>query len=626
MPLFALLPLAGWTWLARRLTGSALGPGLLIAISAWLLVAFLGGLAGQLWLTTRAIWVLGAGLGVLALLEWARTRPLTVPIGIVLAGASLLAFWALHGRSQFLYFDEYGHWGVFLRDLWATHAYWGPDSNALHPRYPPGTPLWQYAFTVFAPQRDSSAYLAQFVLLLAPVAVLWSKLSWRQWPWAVFALAVAVIGLSNFGHGIASLYVDHVLGAWLAGTVLAYLLERPTGWRLAAYALPLVTMTLIKDVGIAFALGAAACMAIAYGWQRWRIERRLPQALLAVLAAGILLPLPAGLALVGWSLERDASGIATETQSLRGVAQGVLSGEVRGDAAQREGITTVFREVFLNQQLSKDATSAGFNEFTTPITGLFTDPWRISTAGFYLAFVIWMAVAVGLARHHRVAWGSTAVILAATALAYSGVLFASYLFAFGDRGILLPSYLRYTHTAVLALLWVAAGVLMPQFGVYGASGARAARRLVPAGLAGVLVAWLLILETPYPASFMRSNPVLPQRAQGDALMAEVRAAVGQRRLWIWFPKDQPNGFIGRLMQFQLAPTPTTVERDEGFFEQPEDAMRAALASYDVLWMPLADASTLQAVATALGGTDPGPFLEQKTTADGRIVFEAMAYD
>ena len=100
------------------------------------------------------------------------------------------------------------------------------DTNAAHPDYPPGAAVWQYFFTLLPGYDEGTVYLAQFVLLMTPLLVLFETLTLRQWLWVPALLALCALGLANFGHGIVSLYTDHMLSVWYAGVMLHGLYSR----------------------------------------------------------------------------------------------------------------------------------------------------------------------------------------------------------------------------------------------------------------------------------------------------------------------------------------------------------------------------------------------------------------
>lgn len=621
MPLLSLLPLFGISLTLQRRFDIGAAFALMLAVSGWLVLAFVGGLAGALEPVAIGIWVIGAALLLVQLPGWiAGVREHGPDVVHVLFPLFSLAFWYVHHDSQYFYYDEYGHWGIYLKDMWALDGFWQADSNARHLRYTPAAPVWQYAFTVFSPRVDASAYFAQFVLLTAPAMALFEGLGWKRPGWMLALTLAAIAGLASFGHGVASLYVDHLVSTWFAGVLLVFILQREPGVaRVAALALPLVVLSLLKDAGLAFTLAAAGIVGAIMVADRWR-KRGAGRAFAAALACGLMLVVPSFLALGAWSANRDAAGVERETQSLSGVVRGVVAGERALDDEATAVIRERYRHVFLHQQLAKDAVSAQFNAFSVPMLSLFEDRYRVSTASFYLLFALFFLLVLGLGRPRGLTlrWSLLATGALGTALAYSAVLYLSYQFAFGERGLLLTSYIRYTHSAALALLLIAIAALSPAHGLLG-SAARVGRVSVPVGGAAIsaVLAWLFVFETPYLRNFTDENPRLEPRVAAEPLMREIRASVGTRRLWVFFPVDRPNGFLGRLIQFQLAPTPTTIERSADFMAQPAETLAAALEDYDVLWFPVPDAETDTRVAAALGVELAGRFVEtRRSDANG----------
>ncbi|MEO0615708.1 MAG: hypothetical protein AAFY69_06185 [Pseudomonadota bacterium] len=629
MPLISLLPLFGISLLLQRRFGLRAALALMLAVAGWFTVVYVGGLAGVLKPVAIGVWVLGALLFV-ALLPWwfKQARRDGLDLVYALFVVFCVAFWFVHHDSQFFYYDEYGHWGIYLRDMWALDSFWQADSNARHLRYPPAGPLWQYAFTVFAPRVDASAYMAQFVLLIAPAMVLFDGLGWKRPGWVIALTLGAVAGLASFGHGVASLYVDHLVSTWFAGVLLAFILERkPSLGLVAALALPLVVLSLLKDAGLAFTLAAAGIIGAVWLADRWK-DHGGGRAVITAVACGLLLIAPSFVALGSWSANRDAAGVVRETQSLTGVLGGVMRGERALDDEATALIRERYRNVFMHQQLAKDDISAQFNAFSVPMMSLFEDRFRVSTASFYLLFALFFLLVLGFGRPRgqTLRWSLLATGALGTALAYSAVLYLSYQFAFGERGLLVTSYIRYTHSAALALLLIALASLSPAHGLHSGT-ARLGRVSMSTGGAAItaVLAWLFILETPYLRNFTDQNPRLEPRIAAEPLMREIRSSVGERRLWVYFPVDRPNGFLGRLIQFQLAPTPTTIERSAEFIAQPDETLTAALADYDVLWFPVSNADTDARVAAALGVELRGRFVETLDDGSGGSAFRLYEF-
>jgi hypothetical protein len=564
---------------------------MLHAVAFIVLALYAAALAGVLWWAALAIHLLGAAALAMELLrrakEPAATWAVATPYGVLLALAA--AFWAIHGNDLYFFYDEYAHWGIFVKEMLAFDGFWPADTNAMHPRYPPAAPLWQYFFNVFSPPREGFTYLGQFVLLVAPLLVLWESIAWRQWPWSLAVLGLCALALTNFGLGVTSLYVDHVLAVWFAGTVLAVVAERgDAAGRLLSFAAPVAVIALLKEAGLPFALAAATIIAAlfarrAWSHSEWWLRFARPAAVLLVLIV------PAFVCLQVWSWNRDRVGSAEDAYSVSGIVSGLLSGAQGTDPTSAE-ISRRFIDVFLNQQLSNDAVSRGFNEFTYGIRDLFADPFRLTTATLLLAVVAWWLAlsAFVFSPEARWTWGIVSGGLLATAAAYILTLYFSYRFAFDTRGLELPSYVRYVHAVVLPLVLCAFAPLLPVFrGIGDAPAWTVAGRSLPrhAALFGGALAALYVFETPYLTPLVRPNERIALREAIEPVTSAIHNGVGRSRLWIYLPQDQPNGFIGRMLQYLVTPTPALVERSLDFFGRSEAEILASWAGVDYVWIP-----------------------------------------
>src|SRR5262245_47018174 len=145
-----LLPLLGIALGVSRIGRVSAAVALFLATALVILTLYAGALVGALWWTALAVHVAGVVLFGVEALRYARREravPNLLPFGIL---ALLCAwFWIVHGEDQYFLYDEYAHWGVFVREMLALDGFWTGDTNAMHARYPPAAPLWQYLFNAF---------------------------------------------------------------------------------------------------------------------------------------------------------------------------------------------------------------------------------------------------------------------------------------------------------------------------------------------------------------------------------------------------------------------------------------------------------------------------------------------
>lgn len=591
MGLVTLLPILGFAACCARLLGTTLAVAMLHAVSAIILVLYLGGLAHALWWTALAIHLAGVVLLGYELRRLSRrgNRPkVSIPIAVLALCVALFSL--AHGDSVYLYYDEYSHWGIYLKEMLALDGYWLADTNSWHPRYPPAAPLWQYLFNAFREPSEGTAYLAQFVLLLTPLLVLWERITWRRAPWLLLVLALCLLALTNFGVGISSLYVDHVIGAWFVGTILCFVFDSPAFRHSTMYALPLATLALLKESSFAFALAAAGVLGLLVALRSWQHSGRpLTSAARAALMV-VILVIPAVLCLRVWEWRLDRIGAPADLEAVGGIVSGLTAASEQADADQGAEITRRFLEVFSKQQLSNDEVSRQYNAFTYPIRELFTDRYRLSTLGLFVVFSLWWIglMSFALRGSERWTWGIVACGVALTGAAYIIALFLTYRYASGEYGLLLSSYTRYVHTVALPMLIVCFAPLLPAFRpraeerTWRVAGASISLHSI---LAVVGCIGLYVFETPYLRPVFEKNFVLDLRQELEPITRAVHSAVGRSSVWLYLPNDQENQFVGRLFLYLMAPTPTHLERDKTFLERDPEAVLEDWSDFDYVWLP-----------------------------------------
>ena len=602
-----------------------------MSLSGMMLLLFVGGLAGLLPFTRLLVILAGISLLAFELLRHRRSALAalgSVPLGMLILLA--LLFWLLLGDAHFRFYDEYSHWGIHLKEMLALGGYWDADSNSLHPRYPPGATLWQFLAFFSGEFRDGRAYFAQFLLLFVPLLVLYEGLRWRQVISITGITVLLVLLLASFGHGIASLYVDHVLGTWFAGIVVAYLLGLGSDGirQRLAWCLPLIALALIKDVGFFFALAVAGLFALLIwirppGSERGAARLRLPALLFAAWIAG-----PA-LVAFAWSLDRDASAAPTDVMSVSGLV-GIVTGNTHIDDPERAAIVNEhFVAMFSQHPLGKNEKSYQFNESSFDTMAELASGRRLTTASFLLLYCLWSLAMLLLIipREARPVWAATLGGVLAIALAYIGMLYLSYQFVFPRRDALaIASYVRYVHSVVLALFILATAPLLPATNTsFGQAERRTLPRFaLPATLAA-LIAVLLLVERPYLTPLYRPASMPTFRADIQPFVAEVRALVGRKRLWVFFPDPNEHLLLSSILLHELTPTPATISRDPAFLARPAAVVLAELAAYDYAWVLLQDEVTQSSLAGISDGLSPIGLYEV-SKSNGQIRLLALGPD
>ncbi|MDA0679082.1 MAG: hypothetical protein O2880_01975 [Proteobacteria bacterium] len=583
----------------RRITSSRSSSAAIHASSAILVALYLGALCDVLRPVSAILLIAGTLLAPYEASHLMRLKePLPVPLGVLVILCVLFSWF--HHDTVLRFYDEYSHWGIYIKDLLSADKLWGADSSAMHLRYLPGAPLWQYLFLSFTKSGESAAFLAQFCLLVLPLLVLWQNIRWQQVSWILAVFALIALVLSNFGHGFVSLYVDHVLGAWFAGTIFSFMLdvEDRSPRQLLSYLLPIMTLVLIKDSGLYFAVAAIGIMAVMLFWRISFIEngRNIRSGLIRAGSLATVFAVCAVSIATSWNANRDNEGISRSTYSSGGIVSIIASGNSSLDEDERVELRRRFSDVVLHHQISKSEDYKLYNEFTTQMMHVFTDKFRLTTASLILLFALWQIVVLYKLTHsgERWRWVIGAVGLTLTTVAYLGILLLSYQFAFYERGIILPSYVRYAHSALLPMVIFVVLPLVPGFrrcekqSISLPGGKRLDRG---ATIFAVILGALYVFETPYLAPLYESREPPPLRVQFDPLTETMRGLVGDGRLWIYVPIPDPIGLVRRLLLYQMTPVQTEVVVDPEFLLQDPSAFEEVFANWDYLWFPIPDPLT-----------------------------------
>ena len=632
MALLVLIPLFGYIFLWQRVTKSRSSSAALHASSAVLAVLYLGAITNALLPVTVLLLACGCLIAIYESAVLIRHKtPLPVPLGVLLVLCSVFAL--LHSGNSFYLYDEFAHWGIFLKEMLAGDAVWDSDSRAMVLRYPPGAPLWQYFFLRFTGFTEGNAYLAQFCLLMLPLLVLWQGTRWRQIFWLIATLALVAFALSNFGHGFASLYVDHLLSAWFAGTIFSFMLDVKdrTPQQLLFYCLPVATIVLLKDAGLYFAVAAAGIMALLLFWrlgikgERKSFREGFTKGGTLVLVCLVC----AGAISTTWNANRNSAGIPESNYSTSGILSGIADNESIFSEAEQAELSSRFVQIILHQQISKNDIFEPFGEFNYDIMHIFMDKFRLTTSSLILLFLVWQFIVLRrlVKPDERWLWGITATGLTVTALVYIGILFLSYHFAFGEKAMILPSYLRYVHSGLLPLVLFVFVPLLPGFAaetrqMVGLSRGRTVSQSAVIFTA-IIAAWY-VFETPHLTPLYRAHNVPEVRVQMKPFIEKVKSKVeANGSMWIYLPIPDPTGVRRRIFLYDMSPVHTEVVTDSEFLGQDPSRIQKVIANWDYLWFPIQDFAA-DDVMQSLAGEDLKEYVFRVIRDDGEV--EVVALD
>ena len=599
MPLLILLPVLGAVLILRRQLKLSDSLAILCAVSGILVGVYLGALTGFLQGTVYAL----TAMGVLLLL-WEihrnikdKTLPFSFPLLLFLVLPVL--YWLVHAESKPMFWDEYSHWGIYIREMADTHQLYGAETNASHPDYPPGAPLWQYFFTLLPGYSEGAVYLAQFVLLITPLLVLFEKINVRQWLWIPAILALLALALANFGHGIVSLYTDHILSVWYAGVMLQALSSDKTRLlEIGLLSLPLSVILLIKDAGLPLVVSAVFLMICLLFYRNFREKKNfaLNRTILITTIFLVMIPL---MVQGAWKLNRSMNEVYSAGEGT-GLIQVLLTGESSFSEQEMQTYRQHFWEVLKDQQLSRNEISQGFNEFGYRLMRLFKEKFKLTLLGLLLLFPLWSVIIIYISDTSRKKeYGLGLGFLFLTALAYLFVMYRTYpLIHSVERAQNLVSFLRYAHSVSLPMLFLGMGLLTPAF----QSLPKKLQSSLPFGrhtiLYGIGLIMLLTFETPYLKPFYTNasienhpnNTALRWRRNTDGITSQIKQTIGASKLWVHLPIPD-NGFLATALRYQLTPVRSTVNRDPELLKKTSRELAKIWNDYDFLWFPVKNQET-----------------------------------
>jgi len=631
MELLSLIPVIGFALGWMRWQNVTAGSALLHSVSTVVLVLFAGSLAGVLLPAALVLMFYGTTLIVIEVRRYANQRK-DPPAPLVVFVVLCVVYWLVQSQSQLYFFDEYSHWGVFLREMLGNNQLWGTDSNSFHPRYLPGTPLWQYFFALFSNNVEGAAYLAQFSLLITPLIVLWEKTEWRRPGWIVGVFALVVITISNFGHGFTSLYVDHLLGAWFAGVLLNFIADfkNRSVWQLCSYLIPVSLIILLKTTGTFYAVSLAGILALLilihpqFKRENHSLRVRLKYATIFPLAVvGIVTSI-----LVTWNINRNSHSLDETGGSTSLVATRLVSQDSIYSSEQQAELTRRFVDVILHQQISKDEVSRKYNAFNYLLMPQFEKRFRLTTIsllGLSLVMLI-LLWRFEIPPDRKLIWAVAAGSVWLIAVAYIGVLYLGYRFVAADgNGLILSSFIRYAHSMLLPVVLFCFAPLLPAFAgnqqrQFKISGKfDVARSTLFFSLA---LAALYVFEPPYLKPLYTPQQAPEFRTQFDPLTSQLREKIGPTRLWVFYPDTAANSFAGQILQYQLSPGRVYVEHDAAVLLGDPGKLENELKNWEYLWY-VTGSPELDIAFQRLLGETPTERVYRIVSADGGVRFEPV---
>lgn len=172
---------------------------------------------------------------------------------------TVLLYWR-NRNGAFYSWDEFSHWGTIIRVMVEANTFHLVPNPLYFQDYPPGTALFSYHVLQLTGYSEGSAYFSYALLMLCFLTgIILSAFSVGVL-WGFAAVALTVGAVATLGAGWSNVLIDHILSVVFAGSLVAYLISQKEGHGRFAIPVLLGYLALLKQSGAALALvGAVVC-------------------------------------------------------------------------------------------------------------------------------------------------------------------------------------------------------------------------------------------------------------------------------------------------------------------------------------------------------------------------------
>jgi len=499
--------------------------------------------------------------------------------------------------AQLFFWDEYSHWGAFIKEMYYFHHFYDANSVAAHLRYPPGISVWDYFILLpYGFYSEGSLYFAYFLILFSSVLMMYEKLQWRQYYWIVTIFASQMILFATYGHWFSCIYVDHIIGAMFAGMLLAYLVDTYTDKELLYFIFPAIAIVLVKEIGLFFVLSFVGLVLLLsfYNAKHKNSALGAIKEIKKIVLAMLIVFISSFLVLKLWDSNRDSFLIPKENQSISGIVKSIISDEKVLDAKTQEEVKKRFWEVVQNQQLHKEKVSLNYNEFSYDIMNQYQKEYKLSTFGTLLFFLLIVTFAYFVA-YEKDRKKSSLIIggyLVCVAMGYLLLLYFSFQVAFGEGALRIPSYVRYMNMSVLALLMLAIYLFLPAYE------AKYNQNIIRKAINAKLVLLLFVISLFTAITQPYFQPLYTQfengfRKQIDAVVPKIIEHMPYKsNVLVVFPVKN-NGSLDNIIRYAMIPTKATMANHDFFSAKTEEEVLKEYSKYDFIWFASMDENVIE---------------------------------
>jgi len=481
--------------------------------------------------------------------------------------------------AQFFFWDEYSHWGQFIKDMYYFDSFYGANSQITHSNYPPGISTWDYFIISNTFFSDGNIYFAYFLILFSSTLMMYEKLKFKDIHWILVIFLIQMIIYASFGHWFSCIYVDHIIGAMFAGLILSYLSDNYTNKELFLFIFPLVSIVLVKEIGLFFGLSFIG-LVFFYKILQFKLETNdsfFSSIKNNIRVFGILLILFISMILIlkVWGLRQESIGVQKEHQTISGITKSIFSDNKVLDKKIEEKVQKRFWKVVNNQQLHKEKVSLNYNEFSYGIMSKFTKNIKLSTTGTMLFFILMFILLyfITKTKTKKIEISFIYGYMLFVTIVYLFILYFSFLVAFGNDALRIPSYVRYINMSILPMIIIGFALMLPMYNKENHY------KLLSLTLTIIFV--LGYITNPY------FKPMYSQLENGfrktsDKISIPILKAIPKEsKLFVIFPIKN-NGSLNNILKYSLIPVNATISNYK-FENKSFQDMLKVYVNYEYIW-------------------------------------------
>ena len=586
MPLLTLLPIFGYAFTFHLNYKKSISVSLFFSITFILSTLFVFGSFNFLQIGAHMLFFVGLSLLIYNLYKQNRQLKKTIssPPFIIYSSLSVLAFFAFKDMGLF-FWDEYSHWGPFIKNMYYFNHFQTSSDIGAHLFYPPGAAVWNYFTLLYSPYQEGYLFFSYFLLLFSATIMMYENIPWERWYWLASVFILQLVIFSLFGHWFTSIYVDHLIGALFTGIILSYLNEKFKTSELLFFIFPLLSIFVIKEVGLYFAFSAVALCALLtlfLSQEKSFLKKMNSNKNRLALFASFLCFL--FLFQNYWEHLQKSKGISSGKESITGIVSDLFTGKRELPEADLKLVKENFWKVFFSQQLHKEKISLTFNESSVNILPRFEKSFKITTFGFLFFFGLLVIIAhqLTLSKEKQKQIRIIGSFLFLVYGVYLSILFMSYLIAFGGKATRIPAYVRYVNMATLPLTFIAFSLFLPFFQRRKEKEDKLNHQYLVRAHALAILA-LVLITRPY-LKPLYSQDLPPSRQNIQMITKKITEQLTPKsRLLVVMPQIKDSLF-DQIIRYHLLPARSFVS-PRNFLAKSSEEMQEIYSEYDHIWFP-----------------------------------------